>query len=590
MRPTRFARYAPILVLLLVTALLASACAPAGPAAPITGGESATPTPAEAPSDAQKVTDAAQQSAAAKTTGEEITITSTEDVSSPRTQLGGEYHDVATSDAVSFHQYQVLDTTSAFYQSLVYTGGLLRRNEETLELIPHMAESYTISEDGLTFTFKLRQGMLWSDGQPITAQDFAWTYEQAMKPENGFPYLADYEFIESYTALDDYTIQAKAKRVHAPGLEVISGISPVPKHIWEKLDWNDPEKNPEINSPTVVSGPYKLVEWKRDQHAIFEANDKYWYHGAPNISRYIVEIVPDEDVAYEKLKSGEADTATIQPEKLEEARTLENVTVYEWWPAGGSWNYIGLNNREGHATADVNVRRGLAYAIDKDLITEQAMLGMGQRQCSIYPATAWVFNDAVECYNFDREKALATLAEAGYTYDGTQLVNAEGQPLTLKLIYGPNTDSTLELIAVAVQDYLSQIGIQVEIQALEWATFLETLSAEESAWDLNITGWSASIEPHFMCTLFSEANIPDLNAEAYINKKVEDLCAQGAATFDTEQRKALYQEVQQIIADEAPYIFLYYQKAWSGQSKSVQGIEPKTLGIAWNRSDWYISK
>lgn len=588
MRPTRFMPYAPAVVLLII-ALLFTACAPAAPAAPTTADQPA-PTATAAGSDDQKLTTAAQQAAQGTAAQGGITITSAEEVSSPRSQLGGEYHDVATSDAVSFHQYQVLDTTSAFYQSLVFTGGLLRRDEKTLELIPNMAESYTISDDGLTFTFKLRQSMLWSDGEPITAQDFAWTFEQAMKPENGFPYLADYEFIESYVALDDYTIQAKAKQVHAPGLEVISGISPVPKHIWETLDWNDPEKNPEINSPTVVSGPYKLVEWKRDQHAIFEANDKYWYHGAPNLTRYVVEIVPDEDVAYEKFKSGEADTATIQPEKLAEARTLENVTIYEWWPAGGSWSYIGLNNRAGHATQDVNVRRGLAYAIDKDLITEQAMLGMARRQCSIYPATAWVFNENVECYNYDKDKALALLAEAGYTYDGTQLVNAEGQPLTLKLIYGPNTDSTLELIAVAVQDYLSQIGIQVEIQAMEWATFLEALSAEESAWDLNITSWSASIEPHFMCTLFSEANIPDLNAEAYINKKVEELCAQGAATFDTEQRKAIYQEVQQIIAAEAPYIFLYYQKAWSGQNKRIQGIEPQTLGIGWNRSDWYVTK
>ena len=117
--------------------------------------------------------------------------------------------------------------------------------------------------------------------------------------------------------------------------------------MWEKLDWSDPQKNPEINSPSVVSGPYKLKEWKRDQYAIFVANDKYWYHGAPNITKQTIEIVPNQDIAYQKLKSGESDTASITPDNLAEARTLPNINVYEWWPAAAVWSYIGLNNRDG---------------------------------------------------------------------------------------------------------------------------------------------------------------------------------------------------------------------------------------------------
>lgn len=325
-----------------------------------------------------------------------VTVVSDEDVTTPRTQYNGEYRDVATSDAVSFHPYQTTDTASSGYQGMIYSGALLRLDENTLEYIPHMAESYTISEDSLTFTFNLRQDLKWSDGEPITAQDYKWTYDQVTAPENGYPYLSQLEFITSYEALDDYTLEIKINEIYAPALGQMSGlITPLPKHIWETLDWNDPEKNPEINSPSVVSGPYKLAEWQRDQFVIFEANDNYWYRGRPNIDRWTIEIVPDQDISYQKLKSGESDTGTITPENLEEARQLDNITVYEWWPAAASWSYIGLNMREGFATHDINVRHGINYAIDKELLTDEVMLGQAKRLCSIFPETSWVYNPDV---------------------------------------------------------------------------------------------------------------------------------------------------------------------------------------------------
>jgi peptide/nickel transport system substrate-binding protein len=520
-----------------------------------------------------------------------ITVVSDEEVSSLRDKYGGEYRDVDTSDAVSFHPYLTTDTASSGYQGMVYTGALLRLDENTLEYIPNMAESYSISDDGLVFTFNLRKDMKWSDGQPITAHDFKWTYDQVIKPENEFPYLSQLEFITSYEALDDYTLQIKIDEIYAPALGQMSGlITPLPRHIWENLDWSDPEKNPEINSPSVVSGPYKLSEWKRDQYVIFEANENYWYHGRPNITTQTSEIVPDQDIAYEKMKSGESDTAYIPPEKLEEARKLENITIYEYWPAAAVWSYIGLNMREGFPTHDTNVRHGLSYAIDKELITEEAMLGQAKRLCSVFPETSWVYNPDVNCYPYDVDKALEAFAKAGYTLKNDKLVNENGEQLKLKLLFGPNTNKVRELIAVTVQDYLGDIGIDVEVQALEWSSFLEALHSEEPDWDMFIAGWRATIEPHIMYTIWAEDSIPQLNSVAYINKEVEELFRQGGATYDTEVRRQKYQEAQQIITDEAPYIFLFYNKAWSGQNNRIQGIDPKPLGIGWNSEDWYIEE
>jgi len=518
-----------------------------------------------------------------------IAVTSTEDVTTPRTRHGGEFHDVATSDAVSFHPYLTTDTASGSYQGMVYTGGMLRLDEKTLEYIPNMAESYTISPDGLTFTFHLRKNMLWSDGQPITANDFKWTYDQVKNPDHAFPYLSQLDFISSYEALDDYTIQVKINEVYAPALGQMSGlITPLPKHVWEKLNWSDPQKNPEINHPTVVSGPYKLASWQRDQSAVFEANDKYWYHGAPNITKHIIEIVPSQDIAYQKLKSGESDTGDITPDNLAEARKLQNITVHEWWPAAAVWSYVGLNTREGRPTSDVNVRRGLSYAIDKNLLTDQIMLGQAKRICSLYPETSWVYNPDVPCYDYNTKDATDAFALAGYTLKDGKMVDKDGKQLTLKLIYGPNTNKTRELIAVSVQDYLSKIGINVQIQGLEWNSYLQAAQSAEPDWDLNLGAWRSTIEPHIMYTIWSESGIPELNMVGYVNKEVERLFQEAGRSYDPAVRKPIYQKIQKIIADDSPYTFLFYNKAWAGVNNRIKGIVPSALGIGWNSEDWYV--
>lgn len=520
-----------------------------------------------------------------------VTIISEEDVTTPRDSdlYGGTYRAVTVSDGVSFHPYLTTDTGSSGLQGMVYSGSLLRLDENTLDYVPHVAESYSISEDGLVFTFTLRDDLNWSDGEPITAYDYKWTYDQVTDPANGFPYLSQLAFITSYEALDERTLEIQIEEVYAPALGQMSGlITPLPQHIWEDLNWSDPAENPEINSPSVVSGPYKLVEWRRDQYALFEANENYWYKGRPNFDEYLREIVPDQDIAYQRLRTGESDTGTITPENLEEARQLDNVTVYEWWPAAASWSYIGLNMREGFPTHDLNVRRGINYALDKELITEEVMLGQARRLCSVFPETAWVYNPDVECYAYDLDLAIAEFEAAGYTFDGSQMLDEDGNQLSLRLLFGPNTSRTRELIAVTTQDFLGQIGIDVQVQGMEWGAFLDALDAAEPDWDMFISGWSATIEPHIMYTIWAEDSIPDLNSVAYINHDVEQLFREGGATYDTELRRELYGEVQRIIAEEAPYVFLFYQKAWSGQNNRIQGIEPTALGIGWNSADWYI--
>ena len=139
-----------------------------------------------------------------------------------------------------------------------------------------------------------------------------------------------------------------------------------------------------------------------------------------------------------------------------------------------------------------------------------------------------------------------------------------------------------------MQDYLKKVGIDVEIQALEWSSFLEAIHSEKPDWDMYIGAWSATIDPQIMFTIWSEKNIPELNSVAYTNKDVDTLFDAAGGTYDVNTRQEKYQQVQRIIAEDSPYIFLFYNKAWSGQNKRIQGIDPTPLGIGWNSEDWYI--
>src|SRR5262245_22426747 len=191
---------------------------------------------------------------------------------------------VATNaDAVSFHPYKTTDTASSRYQGLVYASSLLDRDPQDVErYVANLAESWTVSDDHLTYTFTLRPGLVWSDGEPLTSDDFLWTYEQVRKPENGYTYPGNLAEIRSYEAPDPRTIVVRLQEPLAFGLEQADAITPLPRHIWEGLDWNEPSRNPEIMAPSVASGPFRLREWAPDRYAIFVPNERY-FKGRPRL-------------------------------------------------------------------------------------------------------------------------------------------------------------------------------------------------------------------------------------------------------------------------------------------------------------------
>jgi len=495
---------------------------------------------------------------------------------------------IVGTDAKSFHPFQTTDTASSAYQGYVYGGGSLTQYDpNTLNLVGFAAEKWDLSADKKTVTFTLKDGLKWSDGMPMTTTDYIWTYEQAKKPENKYPYAQNFEPIVAFEAKDAKTLVVTLNEPITVAVETADAVSPLPKHVWEKYDWGDPTKNPEINAPTVGNGMWKLKEWKRDDHATFVANDLY-FDGRPYIDQLTVRVFGTEALAYQALKSGEVDSSGFQPADYKEAKTLSNVNVYEWYAARGSWSYIGFNLRR-PALKDPLVRKAIAYATDRQGIIDSVAYGLGRPIYSAYPQTSPAYNPNVEHYDFDVKKAADLFKQAGYTMSGKKLTR-DGQQLSLKLLFGPASSKVREGIATLTQQQLGDLGIAVDVQALEFQAFLDTLKKEPFNYDLFVLGWSSTTNPYFAYQIWSESSIPQLNSGAYVNKQVEDLYKQARTEFDTEKQKAIYGQIQKLITDDEPYVFLYEGKQYTGVNKRVGGITPTPRGIAYNMNKWYITK
>jgi len=495
---------------------------------------------------------------------------------------------ITGTDAKSFHPFQTTDTVSSSYQGYIFGGGSLTQYDpKTLDLVGFAAEKWDLSADKTTVTFTLKDGLKWSDGMPMTTADYVWTYQQAIKPENKYAYVQNFEPIVSFLAKDARTLVVTLNEPITVAVETADAISPLPKHIWEKYDWNDPTKNPEINAPSVGNGMWKLKEWKRDDHAIFVANDLY-FDGRPYIDQLTVRIFGTEALAYQALKSGEVDSSGFQPSDYKEAKTLPNVNVYEWYAARGSWSYIGFNLRR-PALKDPLVRKAIAYATDRQGVIDSVAYGLGRPIYSAYPQTSPAYNSNVEHYDFDVKKAADLFKQAGYTLNGKKLTK-DGQQLSLKLLFGPATSKVREGIATLAQQQLSDLGIALDVQALEFQAFLDTLKKEPFDYDLFVLGWSSTTNPYFAYQIWSESSIPQLNSGAYVNKQVEDLYKQARTEFDKEKQKTIYNQIQKLITDDEPYVFLYEGKQYTGVNKRVGGITPTPRGIAYNMNKWYITK
>jgi peptide/nickel transport system substrate-binding protein len=475
---------------------------------------------------------------------------------------------------------------------VLFGGGLLDQDANSLEYVPYASSEWSISPDGKTFTFKLRDDLKWSDGKPITVDDYLFAYEEAIKEENDFVGLEDLQRIDSFTSPGPGQLKVVLKDTLAKDVAIgaANSIGPVPKHVWQGKSWTDPVANPEIIKPTVVSGPYVLKDWNTAEGATFERNPN-WFRGTSNFEKVVIKPSQQPTVAYELLKSNQAQWApNIPPSQYTEAKQNPNLTMYEWTAANSAFRLLDFNLAR-DPFKDKKVREALSRALNRQDMIQVAELGLGQPQYSfINPANTKWNNPDVEKYDFDMAKSKQLLEEAGFKLQGSTLMSPAGQPVKVQVVF-PTSSSPRGKIAAYLQQQYKQLGIEVEVKGLDANAFFDQTKRKD--FDLALGTWGGgSIDPDLSAKGIYISK-GQQNYTGLASQQVDDLFTKGSTELDDAKRKQIYNELQKLIADELPSFFLYSLTSFSPMSKKVVGVQPtkfESLNVNDALSHWAFAQ
>ncbi len=436
---------------------------------------------------------------------------------------------------------------------------------------PALAESWDISEDGLTYTFHLRQDVTWHDGEPFTSEDVVFTFNAVLQEDNTV--LARANLLQGDTpiqveATDDYTVVFTLNQPDATILTAL-GIPMLPAHAFDSTSILDTP----YNTAPIGTGPFKVVAWNTGENLELAANPDYW-RGAPCVDRIVVRFIEGADNLANALLAGEIDYAPLDGTDLtpfQDTPDFQLVTITR-----DLMRYIGINTQS-PIYSDPVVRRALSYGVDRQAIIDTAAGGFGIIPDSIFTKTVFMYEEGRnQPYDYDPEQAQALLAEAGWTdSDGDGILDKDGTPMTMKLVYyGPWP--LMQAIGPIVYDNYRSLGIDVELVPLdEGAAFEQIYNNQdvEKPYDATLDGWGLyGAEPDN----YRQYMVNETGLFAYNNPEITALFDQGAAETDLDARYEIYSEADRLLWDDLPMIPLFQAIGVWGVSSNIniEAAEP----------------
>ncbi len=477
-----------------------------------------------------------------------------------------------------FIPFLATDSASGEISSYIFNG--LLKFDGDMNIVGDLSDVYEIKNGGKSVVFHLRKNVLWQDGVPFSADDVIFTYKTIIDKNTPTPYAGKYRLIKSMKKIDNYTVEVDYPYPFAPALySWMMGI--VPKHILKNV------KNIatcKFNQKPIGTGPYLLSKWKTSQYLKLSANSLYFIH-KPYINDILYRIIPDKTTNLLELKSGSIDMAALSP--LEYRYEMNdfvknNYSVY-FEPSGG-YTYIGFNMKE-KLFSNVEIRKAICMAIDRDEIKKTILLGFGEVADSIYPKNSPYFQKKTIC-SYNPKGALRLLNQLGWhkRQDGF-LYNSKNQPFSFT-IYTNDGNTQRKYAAIMVQEYLRRIGIRVKLRILEWQAFIKMIN--ERHFDAIVLGWQLGADPDQYSLWYSKSDFKGgFNFVGFKDKRVDKLIEEGRRTFDKEKRRKVYIKINDLITKQFPYIFLYYPTTITIVNKKFKGIKPKKAGITYNFIEWH---
>ena len=467
------------------------------------------------------------------------------------------------AEPVTMDPPQITDLNSARVTKRIFEG-LVAQELGSYKLVPGLAQSWDISKDGLTYTFKLRPNVKFHDGTPFNAEAVKFVFERQLNDKGPYYATGTYPYVKGFLGnvagvevLDAGTVQIKLKAPLAPFLQYLAHqslfmFSPESLKKWGK----DVVKHP------VGTGPFKLDAWEPGVRVVLARNDEYW-GGAPKIRQAIYVPIVEAQARLVALKTGDIDlTMDVPPDSLDELRRDPNVVVAES-NSSAVW-YVMLNTRH-PILKDRRVRQALNHAVNKDAIIRDILRGTAiVSRGPMSPVYGTFYEDNTARYPHDLDKARALLREAGHPngFELTFLVPESGSGM----------QSPVEM-ATVIQANLAQIGVRAKIQTMEWGAYLRKYLEQP---DMAEMSWNPSIgDPdHMMYMLLSSDRFPPaFNAGYYQNDRVDELLRRARTTVDEKARVPLYREAQKLVVEDAPWIFVDHGKQVIVHRKRVQGFK-----------------
>lgn len=440
---------------------------------------------------------------------------------------------------------------------------------------PSLAEEWETSEDGLIWTFKLKEGVKWHDGEEFTAEDVAFTFNDLVLDASlGSNGASNYTAIEEVVVVNDYEVEFHMLRPFASLPAYLAFNSEIlPAHKFEGVD--DPWNHTEFNKDAPVgTGSFQFDDYISGQQLVLSRFDDY-HNGPANLDTVTFKILPDVNTQIAQLLSGELDAFNLEDtSSIERLQQADNLEIIESDTTQYYWIAVDLENP---LFQDVKIRQAMLHAIDREAIIDSVLGGYASiANAAITPDQEQYFKEDLKTYEFDPEQAKALLKEAGWEdTDGDGFVDKDGETFTFEFDIALQGD--LEQIATLVQQYLIDVGLDVQLNTLEWNSMIQK-NVIDRDFDMMLNWWSYPTDPDVLAQYHSSNVGSGNNMPAYKNDELDELLEQGQSISDPDERKVIYDQVQEHMAENLPYLYLWFPKALSVKSDRLENVPDLHFG------------
>ena len=493
----------------------------------------------------------------------------------------GEYGRPATLDPITSN-----DMISMRISELIFNG--LVGIDEKQEIVPDLADRWEISEDGRKYTFYLRKDVTWHSREgeaPVsfTADDVVFTHSIMMHPQTITALKVRYEFIDTVTKIDDYTVEFELKR---PILNALAKFSfkIIPKHGPQNSEFLIRE-DPFVQNP-IGTGPYVLKNITAEREIILMANENY-FKGRPHIDKFIARPFADQNIMGQALMFNAIDMIVLVNHR--DIPQIQGDKRFILQPYNAlSYSFFGFNTRH-PLLADKQVRKAFTHAINRKEMLDSFFQGQGTIISGPFAPGSWAYNLDVEPLPYDPDSASELLSKAGFVKGDDGIMEKDGQKLalTLKVPIAKESEA-VKRVTLAFKNYLSKIGVEINTEFQEWLAWKEDIFLHHD-FDIMFAAWvfddSADISSLFHS---AEAGPWKNNFGAFSNPDVDSLIVESKLTLDHEKRRTINRKLHEIIADENPYTFLWTITNYAAYNKKLRRVAIHPYKFFSYADDWFI--